>query len=431
MAEVARCCGKTEVIDSMNRQDLSLGPVEMTGAFTKRKEKRVNANTYQEGWIEWKTKSKGRRACRFRYWEPDDSKPNGWRKAAGPWKDGLTTKQARKELREFIAGIEATRPRTPVIPKAKGLTLSGFVESYWKTYQQNRGLKQSTRDSHAANLKNHVIPVFGTIPMKAISSSDISNFFRGLESKKLCSKSVLNVYQLLHVMFELVAEHDLIDHNPVRKKLHRPRHTHKKMPIWSAENVQKILLEVPLRWRVVFWCIALTGVRVGELLALQWKDIDWNEKTITFSRGFWRGRLQESTKTGQEHVRHMPRSLERVFADHLQSSTNIGPNDFVFCRSAEDSRPHDPDDLRREVLYPVLDRCGIKRTPRADGFHAFRRATSKYLRKASGLELAAVQLGHKRMTTTDEHYNDRDMDDLKKAAELVESAFILSFAPDR
>jgi hypothetical protein len=34
------------------------------------------------------------------------------------------------------------------------------------------------------------------------------------------------------------------------------------------------------------------------------------------------------------------------------------------------------------------------------------------------------------MTTTDEHYNDRDMDDLKKAAELVESAFILSFAPD-
>jgi len=44
--------------------------------------------------------------------------------------------------------------------------------------------------------------------------------------------------------------------------------------------------------------------------------------------------------------------------------------------------------------------------------------------------VAAVQLGHKRMTTTDEHYNYRDMDDLKKAAELVEIAFISSFAPD-
>jgi integrase len=66
----------------------------------------------------------------------------------------------------------------------------------------------------------------------------------------------------------------------------------------------------------------------------------------------------------------------------------------------------------------------------ADGFHAFRRAASKYSRKAGGLELAAIQLGHKRMTTTDEHYNDRDMDDLKKAAELIEGAFWKDFAPD-
>ena len=127
----------------------------------------------------------------------------------------------------------------------------------------------------------------------------------------------------------------------------------------------------------------------------------------------------------------MPARLEHLLSKHLQDSENIGPDDFVFCRSDEDTRAHDPDVLRTEVLYPVLDRCGIKRIPRADGFHAFRRATSKYLRKASGLELAAVQLGHKRMTTTDDHYNDRDLEDLRKAAELVESAFGISFAPER
>jgi len=37
----------------------------------------------------------------------------------------------------------------------------------------------------------------------------------------------------------------------------------------------------------------------------------------------------------------------------------------------------------------------------------------------------------RQMTTTDEHYNDRDMDDLKKAAELIEKAFVASFAPGR
>jgi len=402
----------------------------MTGAFTKRKEKRVNASTYQEGWIEWKTKSTGRRACRFRYWVQDDTKPSGWRKAATAWKDGLTVKQARKELREFMAAIKTQRPIATDTPITKELTLSGFAESHWEHYERNRGLKASTRDAHASNLKNHILPAFGSTSICEVSPSHVSDFFRNLEGKKLSSKTLLNVYQLLHVMFEVALEYDLIENNPVRKKLHRPRHTHKKMPIWSAENVQKILLEVPLRWRAAFWCIALSGVRLGELLALQWKDVDWNARTITFSKGFWRGRVQGSTKTGQDQVRHMTRSLEVVLANHLQNSKNIGPDDFVFCRADGDPRPHDPDDLRREVLYPVLDRCGITRTPRADGFHAFRRAASKYLRKASGLELAAVQLGHKRMTTTDEHYNDRDMDDLKKAAELVESAFISSFAPD-
>jgi integrase len=49
---------------------------------------------------------------------------------------------------------------------------------------------------------------------------------------------------------------------------------------------------------------ALLGVRVGELLGLQWKDIDWDAKTITFGKSFWRGRLQDSTKTGRQHVRH-------------------------------------------------------------------------------------------------------------------------------
>jgi len=48
----------------MNERDLLLGSVELTGAFTKRKEKRVNADSYQQGWIEWKTKSNGRKACR-------------------------------------------------------------------------------------------------------------------------------------------------------------------------------------------------------------------------------------------------------------------------------------------------------------------------------------------------------------------------------
>ena len=46
----------------------------------------------------------------------------------------------------------------------------------------------------------------------------------------------------------------------------------------------------------------------------------------------------------------MPESLERILVKHPEGSKNIGPDDFVFCRSDDDPRPHDPDDLRKEVL---------------------------------------------------------------------------------
>src|SRR2546427_6811654 len=108
----------------MNNQGLSLGPVEMTGAFTKRKEKRVDANTHQDGWIEWKTKSHGKKACRFRYRARDETKPGGWRKAATAWEEGLTAKQAKKRLRDVMSGIDQQPLEPPLAAlETRGLTL--------------------------------------------------------------------------------------------------------------------------------------------------------------------------------------------------------------------------------------------------------------------------------------------------------------------
>ena len=94
-------------------------------------------------------------------------------------------------------------PKAPPVAVAKkGLTLKQFVESHWETYQRNRGIMPSTRDSQAATLKNHILPVLGSVEISDITSMHISEFLRGLADKHLSPKTVLNVYQLLHAMFE-------------------------------------------------------------------------------------------------------------------------------------------------------------------------------------------------------------------------------------
>ena len=246
-----------EVLSDWQLSIPKLGTIKATTipfvVLTSNEERRIG-DSYQQGWIEWKTKSNGRKACRFRYWVRDESKPGEWRKAATPWEEGLTAKQGGKRLRDLMTAMGQEGPKAPPVAVAKrGLTLKQFVESHWETYQTNRGIRASTRDSQAATLKNHILPVLGSVEISDISSTHISEFFRSLTDKHLSPKTVLNVYQLLHAMFEVAAAHDLVESNPVRRKLHRPQHRHKKMPIWSAGNVQNILQEVPVRWKVLFW----------------------------------------------------------------------------------------------------------------------------------------------------------------------------------
>jgi integrase len=60
-----------------------------------------------------------------------------------------------------------------------------------------------------------------------------------------------------------------------------------------------------------------------------------------------------------------------------------------------------PDVLRKDVLYPILDRLGIQRFPRESGFHAFRHSAGSIVNLETGdLKLAQVLLGHSSLSTT-------------------------------
>ena len=113
----------------------------------------MNADTYQQGWIEWKTKSYGKKACRFRYWVRDESKPDGWRKAATPWEEGMTEKQAKKRLRDLMTAMEHEPPKAPPVVVTKGLTLQEFVESHW--------VRSNGRTSIGMRKRSLSVKVFG------------------------------------------------------------------------------------------------------------------------------------------------------------------------------------------------------------------------------------------------------------------------------
>ena len=141
---------------------------------------------------------------------------------------------------------------------------------------------------------------------------------------------------------------------------------------WERET--QIIEAVPTRFQVLFTTVALTGLRLGELLALLWKHVDFENCRLRIQQSLWDGEIVPVKTRSSVRVILFGEVLARHMTDHLQRSVHIGPEDFVFAHDS--GGPLNPDVLRGDVLYPALDRSGIPRPKRASGFHTFRQEAS-------------------------------------------------------
>ena len=244
---------------------------------------------------------------------------------------------------------------------------------------------------------------------------------RLLQSKSALSpKTRRNIVGLLQGIFSLAEDDELIEKSPVRGR-HIPVVPKREKPVWTPEQVRAIVGSAPEPYRALFACEALTGARRGELLALQWKQIDFDGRKLRVEQSLWRGRLVTPKTEGSFRTVLFGEALGKALTNHLQNSQHIGPGDFVF--SKPDGSTPDPDVLRRDVLYPALDRLGIPRNSRSAGFHTFRHSVGSFINAQTGnLKLAQKLLGHSNLSTTADIYTHTSEESEREAALPVERA---------
>ena len=114
-------------------------------------------------------------------------------------------------------------------------------------------------------------------------------------------------------------------------------------------------------------------------------------------------------------------SLLSALVAQKQNSNHNGPDDFVFGK--ENGSALNPDALRRDVLYPTLDRLGITRSRRAAGFHTFRHSAATIVNQKTGnLKLVQKLLGRSNLSTTADVYTHTSPDADRRAALALEQA---------
>jgi integrase len=215
-------------------------------------------------------------------------------------------KQLTKALRERDTG-KTLQGNTP--------TLQAFVET-WRAGTA-AALKPSTQGFYRDNLDNHILPLLGHHRVEALRRKDVVRLIRLCREKGLKVRSVRGIVRTLSTVLSDAVEHEYLDSNPalnVRKHLRQGDELVSEPDPFSTEDAQTFAETARLhfpRWYPFILCGLRTGLRLGELLALEWRDLDWRARTILVERNVVRGALT-TPKSHQRRLVDMSPQLAAV-----------------------------------------------------------------------------------------------------------------------
>ena len=355
------------------------------------------------------------------------------RTSDGNWKqksETLYNVQGKKAAQLELA--KRIQEATPMRIEGSELTLRGFVDAYWKPSLDRKCLKLSTRQTYDSALDCHIIPALGDYRLSDVAPLHVEKFAQTKSNSGLSGKTVRNLLLVLQGIFSQAVDNDMVIKSPVRKS-HKPVYRRKEKPVWSAEMVRMIIQAAPRDCRAFFCCAGLTGPRLGELLGLQWKHIDLKSRTLRIEQSLWRGKIVPPKTIGSIRTIYLGEVLAKTLTEHVQNTSHRKPEDFVFCK--KDGSPLHPDVLRKDVLYPILDKLGIPRSSGASGFHTFRHSVASILNQQTGnLKLAQKLLGHATVSMTADVYTHTSVEAERDAALAIERAIygdLFPFVPNR
>ena len=300
-----------------------------------------------------------------------------------------TRRDAQVRLDEELRGVNqgTVRPESSML-------LGTFAEEQWKTLVLPT-LKLSTQHGYKTVLAKHLLPYWRDWRLRDIGRQDVQQWVADRFRQKLGWQTVRNAWTLLSGILETAVEYGYLSMNPARG-VKFPEKELKEAPVlFTAEDFVKLLEQLDEPYRVMARLIALTGLRIGELLAVRWRCLDLEIGTLSVRESVYEGKFQ-SPKTRKSR-RTMPLGPQIIvwLREHRLRAKRTESDDLVFGNRK--GQPLRESKLLRNVLQPAAERAGLGRVT----WHQFRHIHSSLLNDLRvPVKIAQEQLGHSSISTT-------------------------------
>ena len=346
-----------------------------------------------------------------------------WTGRGRPAAGYFTKRLAEDWLRDTLAAA-----RRGTLPGAvrTGATFADAAAEWLRYVEQDRDVKPSTLTDYRSVVASRLLPAFGELPVEQITPGRIEAWRVGLgagRSKPLTNRTRNKAVTILGGIMERARKVYGLPSNPVRdvEKL-RERYDATRFEFYSPEEVWALVRAAASELDgTIFLTAAFTGLRRGELVALRWRDVDFERSAIRVAGSYANGRLT-TPKSGRGRVVPMVPEVAEALARLNRRGDWVGEDDLVFA--GETGSYLDASALRRRFVAACA-RAELRPIRFHDLRHTF--GTLAVLGAESIVELQAW-LGHAEVRTTMRYTHYREQQGA--AARLARAFEVALPAPD-
>lgn len=322
---------------------------------------------------------------------------------------GFVSKIKRQEALEILQARVGSVGQQRHQPKVT-MTLSEFVRAEWKP-NAALALKKSSMRIYGFQLERHIFPALGSMPLRDINRGQIEACLSNMKRKGHATSTLRNIRATISTVLQTAVDHGFLAQNPAHGIRIREADTKKERRFYSPAEMRKLLavLSEPCRSVAV-----LTGMRIGEILALRWKRIDLLRGTLEVAENYSCGEFVTPKTRSSRRVIPISSALVGVLQKHRSEGKSSVPEDLVFQTSK--GTPLNAKNLYNRDLAPACDQIEQPRV----SWHSFRHTHATLLSEVGGsLKTAQALLGHSDMETTLNVYTHTIPDSQKTAVERV------------
>ena len=343
-----------------------------------------------------------------------------------------TKRECQEKLRQLTESMVGRNDR-----KVKPDMLFGDWLCCWYETHSKPTLRASTQNNYENVIHNHVLPEIGKIPLNKLSQNDLQQFYGRLKKSGrkrlteqygagLSDRMVRMCHATCRSALQRAVQDGLIRTNPAEGCKLPPKKA-REMQVLARDELQRFLIQAKAEGYYELFLLDLaTGLRRGELLALQWDDLDFETGVLTISKqvSLVRGKIVMSVPKTKSSIRKLvlPPAVVQVLREYRESVHSR----WMFPSPVLEDLPLNPGSVY-DRLQLILEHANCKQVRFHDLRHTF---ATLALQNGMDVKTLSAMLGHVSAATTLDIYTHSTSDMQHAAARKIDCGIGKAELPD-